>query len=138
MDHRAAGGGLGEYYSEGDTRAPGWLVAGDRQRVADLTGLSAGAVQCGCADTAVVARWLDDGVAPNGAAGRAFRADGVHGFDLTFAAPKSVSLVRALGNEVAEMNHPGFDAHPLWREGRAHHAQEIRRSSEDQGCPAGR
>jgi hypothetical protein len=26
----------------------------------------------------------------------------VHGFDLTFAAPKSVSLVRALGNDVAE------------------------------------
>ena len=101
MDHRAAGGGLGEYYSEGDTRAPIWLVAGDRQRVADLTGLSAGAVQGGCADTGVAARWLDDGVAPNGAAGRAFREDGVHGFDLTFAAPKSVSLVRALGYDVA-------------------------------------
>ena len=38
MDRQAAGGGLGEYYSEGDTRAPIWLVAGDRQRVADLTG----------------------------------------------------------------------------------------------------
>lgn len=46
------------------------------------------------ADT--VARWLDDGIAPNGAHGRAFGDRGVHGFDLTFCAPKSVSLVRAL------------------------------------------
>ena len=44
----------------------------------------------------MVARWLDDGVAPNGARGRAFGERGVHGFDLTFCAPKSVSLVRAL------------------------------------------
>ncbi|MBB3750814.1 conjugative relaxase-like TrwC/TraI family protein [Mycolicibacterium sp. BK634] len=50
----------------------------------------------GEADSAVVARWLDDGVAPNGARGRAFGTRGVHGFDLTFAAPKSVSLLRAL------------------------------------------
>ena len=50
----------------------------------------------GEADAEVVARWLDDGVAPNGAHGRAFGERGVHGFDLTFCAPKSVSLVRAL------------------------------------------
>ena len=56
----------------------------------------------GEADPAVVARWLDDGVAPNGARGRAFGARGVHGFDLTFCAPKSVSLIRALrGDDVA-------------------------------------
>jgi conjugative relaxase-like TrwC/TraI family protein len=48
------------------------------------------------ADAAVVARWLDNGLTPNGAHGRAFGARGVHGFDLTFCAPKSVSLVRAL------------------------------------------
>ena len=29
MDRQAAGGGLGEYYSEGDTRAPTWVVVGD-------------------------------------------------------------------------------------------------------------
>ena len=50
----------------------------------------------GDADTELVARWLDDGITPNGAHGRAFGARGVHGFDLTFCAPKSVSLVRAL------------------------------------------
>lgn len=43
-----------------------------------------------------MARWLDDGVTPNGAHGRAFGERGVHGFDLTFCAPKSVSLVRVL------------------------------------------
>ena len=26
MDRQAAGGGLGEYYSEGDTRVPTWVV----------------------------------------------------------------------------------------------------------------
>ena len=50
----------------------------------------------GDADAELVARWLDDGIAPNGAHGRAFGERGVHGFDLTFCAPKSVSLVRAL------------------------------------------
>ena len=43
-----------------------------------------------------MAHWLDDGVTPNGAHGRAFGERGVHGFDLTFCAPKSVSLMRAL------------------------------------------
>jgi conjugative relaxase-like TrwC/TraI family protein len=33
---------------------------------------------------------------PNGARGRSFGTRGVHGFDLTFGAPKSVSLLRAL------------------------------------------
>ena len=46
--------------------------------------------------------WLDDGRAPNGATGRHFTEKSVHGFDLTFAAPKSVSLIRALTDDVAE------------------------------------
>ena len=29
---RRAGGGLGEYYCEGDTRVPTWVVAGDSRR----------------------------------------------------------------------------------------------------------
>ena len=33
MDRQRANGGLGEYYSEGDTRAPTWLVAGDAAAV---------------------------------------------------------------------------------------------------------
>ena len=55
------------------------------------------------ADPEVVARWLDDGVAPNGQCGRGFGGRAVHGFDLTFCAPKSVSLIRAVrGDDVAE------------------------------------
>ncbi|WP_368834373.1 MobF family relaxase [Mycobacterium intracellulare] len=102
MDRVAAGGGLGEYYSEGDTRVPTWVVAGDAVTVAELTGLSGAALASGFADGDVATRWLDEGIAPNGASGRAFTKGSVHGFDLTFAAPKSVSLLRALTSEINE------------------------------------
>ena len=94
--------GLGEYYSEGDTREPTWLVVGDTVRTAELVGLDGRAADGGAADPDVVQCWLDDGIAPNGAAGRAFSEGSVHGFDLTFAAPKSVSLLRALTDDRAE------------------------------------
>jgi conjugative relaxase-like TrwC/TraI family protein len=102
MNRQAAGGGLGEYYSESDTRVPTWVVAGDAAAVGELTGLDGAALHGGFADTAVAGRWLDDGIAPNGAAGRGFSAGSVHGFDLTFAAPKSVSLLRALSDDIGE------------------------------------
>jgi conjugative relaxase-like TrwC/TraI family protein len=102
MDRQAANGGLGEYYSESDTRVPTWMVAGDAARVAELTGLTASAVAGGFAEGDDATVWLDDGIAPNGATGRAFTKESVHGFDLTFAAPKSVSLVRALTSDIAE------------------------------------
>jgi len=102
MNRQAAGGGLGEYYSESDTRVPTWVVAGDAAAVGELTGLDGAALHGGFADTAVAGRWLDDGIAPNGAAGRGFSAGSVHGFDLTFAAPKSVSLLRALTDDIGE------------------------------------
>jgi conjugative relaxase-like TrwC/TraI family protein len=95
-DVARAGGGLGEYYSEHETRAPIWLLAGDTHTVAALLGLTDVQRAGGQADSEVVARWLDDGVAPNGGRGHALGQRGVHGFDLTFCAPKSVSLVRAL------------------------------------------
>jgi hypothetical protein len=88
MDRQAAGGGLGEYYSEGDTRMPTWIVAGDAARVAELTGLGGAALAGGCADGDLATAWLDDGIAPNRATGRVFTKGSVHGFDLTFAAPK--------------------------------------------------
>ncbi|OBJ06797.1 MobF family relaxase [Mycobacterium sp. 1465703.0] len=100
MDRVSAGGGLGEYYTEGDTRVPTWVVAGDAVKVAELTGLSGAALASGFADGEAATTWLDDGIAPNGASGRAFTKESVHGFDLTFAAPKSVSLVRALTSEI--------------------------------------
>lgn len=102
MDRQRAGGGLGEYYTEGDTRVPTWLVVGDQQAVGERTGLGGGALDGGSADTATATRWLDDGIAPNGACGRAFTDTSVHGFDLVFAAPKSVSLLRALTDEMGE------------------------------------
>jgi conjugative relaxase-like TrwC/TraI family protein len=95
-DLQRANGGLGEYYSEHETRTPVWLCAGDTRTAARLVGLTHAQRAGGVADAGVAARWLDDGVAPSGARGRAFGERGVHGFDLTFAAPKSVSLLRAL------------------------------------------
>ena len=95
-DLARAGGGLGEYYSEHETRTPTWLLSGDARTVAALVGLTDVQRVGGVADAKVVAGWLDDGVAPNGVRGRALGSRGVHGFDLTFCAPKSVSLIRAL------------------------------------------
>lgn len=95
-DRARAGGGLGEYYSEHDTRTPVWLTAGDTHNAARLVGLTDLQRAGGEADAEMVARWLDEGTAPSGAHGRTFGTRGVHGFDLTFCAPKSVSLLRAL------------------------------------------
>jgi conjugative relaxase-like TrwC/TraI family protein len=102
LDRRRANGGLGEYYSEGDTREPTWLIAGDAARTVELVGLDGRAADGGAADPEVAARWLDDGIAPNSQAGRGFSKGSVHGFDLTFAAPKSVSLLRALTDDIGE------------------------------------
>jgi conjugative relaxase-like TrwC/TraI family protein len=102
VDRQRANGGLGEYYSEHDTRAPTWQIAGDTARTAELAGLDGRPADGGSADPEVVQRWLDDGMAPNGQTGRAFTKGSVHGFDLTFAAPKSVSLLRALTDDVGE------------------------------------
>ena len=102
MDRQRANGGLGEYYCERDTRAPTWLIAGDPVRTVELVGFDGRAAEGGPADPEVVQHWLDDGIAPNGKSGRAFTKTSVHGFDLTFAAPKSVSLLRALTDDVGE------------------------------------
>jgi conjugative relaxase-like TrwC/TraI family protein len=100
-DGCSAGGGLGEYYGEQDTRTPVWTCVGDARAAAELVGLSEVARAGGVADPEVVARWLDEGAAPNGECGRGFGKSSVHGFDLTFCAPKSVSLLRALrGDDV--------------------------------------
>ena len=99
---RLRANGTGEYYSEGDTRAPTWLITGDTGRTVKLVGLDGRAADGGTADPDVAARWLDDGIGPNGAAGRGFTNGSVHGFDLTFAATKSVSLLRALTDDIAD------------------------------------
>jgi conjugative relaxase-like TrwC/TraI family protein len=110
-DVARAGGGLGEYYSEHETRTPTWLLAGDTHTVATLVGLTDAQRAGGEADAELVAQWLDAGIAPNGARGRAFGQRGVHGFDLTFCAPKSVSLVRALRGDDDVLSKAIADAH---------------------------
>ena len=99
---KSFGGGLAEYYSEGDTRVPSWLVVGDKAAIGQTTGLIGPALNGGDVDIEIAGIWLDDGRAPNGATGREFTDKSVHGFDLTFAAPKSVSLIRALTDDIAE------------------------------------
>src|SRR3977135_782229 len=101
-DLARAGGGLGEYYSERETRTPVWLLTGDTHTTATLVARTHATRAGGDADAELVARWLDEGIAPNGAHGRAFGERGVHGFDLTFCAPKRVSLVRALRTDDEE------------------------------------
>ena len=116
-DAARANGGLGEYYSERDTRAPVWMCAGDKVKAAELAGLSDADRAGGQANPDLVERWLDDGVAPNGACGRRFTERDNHGFDLTFCAPKSVSLLRAFGDDVTqkavEESHTGAVADAL-------------------------
>jgi conjugative relaxase-like TrwC/TraI family protein len=110
-DAARAGGGLGEYYTEHETHTPTWLLAGDTHTVARLVGLTDAQRVGGNADAGLVARWLDDGVTPNGAQGRASGRRGVHGFDLTFCAPKSVSLVRALRGDDDVLSKAIAEAH---------------------------
>ena len=82
-DAGKAGGGLGEYYTEHDTRTPVWLCAGDTHTAAQLVGLTDIQRAGGEADTEVVERWLDDGVAPSGECGRALGTRGVQaGFEV--------------------------------------------------------
>jgi conjugative relaxase-like TrwC/TraI family protein len=102
MDRRKANGGLAEYYSEGETRAPTWLIVGDTGSIGETTGLTEAALHGGEADTETARIWLDDGRTPNDTHGRAFTDKSVHGFDLTLAAPTSVSLIRALTDDIAE------------------------------------
>ena len=75
---------------------PGLAVGRRHPHVAHLVGLTDVQRAGGGVDAELVARWLDDGLTLNASHGRAFGERGVHGFDLTFCAPKSVSLIRAL------------------------------------------
>ncbi|WP_084247767.1 MobF family relaxase [Mycobacterium avium] len=113
-DDRARNGGLGEYYSESETRLPTWLVVGeDVQSATERVGLTCVEALGGDADLDVVTRWLDEGMAPSGEVGRAFREGSVHGFDLTFCAPKSMSLLRALGDDVTDKAVADAHAHAM-------------------------
>ncbi len=76
VDAWTAGGGLGEYYSEAETRLPVWLSAGrDVPAALELSGVERVGEN---ADLDAVTRWLDEGQAPCGATGRAFSCASVH------------------------------------------------------------
>src|SRR5258708_34701627 len=80
-DLTRAAGGLGEYYSERETRTPTRLLAGDTHTAARLVGLTDVQRAGGEADAELGARWHDDGIAPNGTPGRACRERGIHRCD---------------------------------------------------------
>jgi hypothetical protein len=63
-DLQRDGGGLGEYYSEHDTRTPTWLCVGETRTAAGLVGLSDGRRAGGEADAAVVAHGWTTGSRP--------------------------------------------------------------------------
>jgi conjugative relaxase-like TrwC/TraI family protein len=134
-DARSAGGGLAEYYSEGETRQPVWLVAAGDAAGRDETAWLAGVQADADADLDAVTAWVGAGVAPSGRYGRAYTRRSVHGFDLTFCVPKSVSLLRGLGDDVTGKAVAAAHQHAI-REGLAYlveHAGYTRVHNPDTG-----
>ena len=102
-ERQSPGGGLAEYYSEGETRIPSWLVIGDKQRHRDSDRPQRSQRSTAATPTPTSPRAGSMTAEPPTATAVAqFTDKSVHGFDLTFAAPKSVSLIRALTDDVAE------------------------------------
>lgn len=82
------------YYSEaGSAPAQAWVKSENAAGYARLLGVEQGQVLSG----GEVASWFNKVTSPKGQKlGRALREDGVPGFDLTFCAPKSVSVLWGL------------------------------------------
>lgn len=88
------GGGLSEYYSESDTRAPIVMVAGDREFARESMGVSHG----GAISAADVTAWFNAAQPPGGErVGKA--RPGTPGWDVLFTVPKSVSVMMALTSD---------------------------------------
>ena len=87
--------GPDSYYSEdGKQPASVWLRGENVAEVSAFLGTNSGAVASG----KTVDDWFNKAVAPSGKRlGKALGDKGVPGFDLTFCAPKSVSLLWAMG-----------------------------------------
>lgn len=87
------------YYSEnGSSPATAWL-RGDGPAAVENMEQYLGVEDGQRMDGRVVAGWFNKALAPSGVRlGRAPRHDGVPGFDLTFCAPKSVSLLWGFGD----------------------------------------
>lgn len=85
------GGGLSEYYSEADMRAPVVMVAGDREFAAESMGVEHG----GTLSSDEVKNWFSHAEPPGGErVGKA--RPGTPGWDVLFTVPKSVSVLMAL------------------------------------------
>ncbi|WP_246817371.1 MobF family relaxase, partial [Corynebacterium sp. HMSC071B10] len=89
--------GPDSYYSEdGKQPASVWLRGENVAEVSAFLGAENGAVVSG----KTVENWFNKAVAPSGVKlGKALGDKGVPGFDLTFCAPKSVSLLWAMGDD---------------------------------------
>lgn len=96
------------YYSEaGSAPAEAWVKGVDAAEYARLLGVEQGQALSG----EQVKNWFNNVTSPQGEKlGRALREDGVPGFDLTFCAPKSVSVLWGLSGR-EEVRQAVDDAH---------------------------
>ena len=100
LGQTASESGPDSYYSEDGTKpARAWIAARSRaqsERVSVRLGVEIGAEIRGDS----VRDWFNKALAPSGEKlGRAPKSTGVPGFDLTFCAPKSVSVLWGFGSE---------------------------------------
>lgn len=131
---QAQNSGPDAYYSEDGTRpAEAWIVARTDQKqaaVSEFLGTEPGAVLGG----ETVQKWFNRALAPSGhKLGRRPGERGVPGFDLTFCAPKSVSLVWGLSEsevirEAVDRAHAQAVSHALAY--LSEHAGYTRRASD--------
>ncbi len=87
------GGGLSEYYSERDTRAPAVFVMGDREFAKETMGVEHGQ---GISQEQVTA-WFNEAISPAGP-GVGKTRGGLAGHDLLVSVPKSLSAYAALSD----------------------------------------
>ena len=106
----AEGVGPDNYYSEaGSAPAEAWVKGIDAAEYARLLGVEQGQALSG----EQVKNWFNNVTSPKGGKlGRALREDGVPGFDLTFCAPKSVSVLWGLSGR-DEVRQAVDDAHAV-------------------------
>lgn len=88
------GGGLSEYYTERDTRAPMVYVVGDREFAQEHMGVEHG----GGISQQEVTQWFENAVSPGGPGVGKARM-GTLGWDVLFTVPKSVSMLAALSTD---------------------------------------
>ena len=97
---RIPGADMTDYYGEaGDAAARVFVVGragGDRAQMESYLGVGDGQVL----DGLMVGAWFNEPIAPSGASlGRAYSERSVYGYDVTTAAPKSVSMLWGLSDD---------------------------------------